>query len=108
MERLFNRAERELPEPVGIFRRVAWDFFGDAFLAGDLRSLNEDQRLAVNQLARQIADDERHLPGSVNLLIDEQVLALGLIALKLGTRVSRRFARKALKKAPRWVLEVLP
>ncbi len=104
----FNRAGRELPEPVVLFRKVAWDFFGDAFLAGDYRALNDAQRQELDRLASQIISDPRHASGAVDVLSDEHVLALGLLARKLNTRLSRRFARRALRNAPRWVLELLP
>lgn len=91
-----------------IFSGYDWGRHGSALLAGDFRSLNESHRADVKRLATKIVKDDRHVLASVDLLADEKILALGLIARKLDTRFSKRFARKALRNAPPWVLEKMP
>jgi hypothetical protein len=108
LEGFFKRRKGKANDTVALFQTVAWDTVGDAFLASDFRSLCGDQWMEVERLARRISKDDRYSQGTIAAPINEQIIALGLIARKLGTRVSRRFARKALQEAPEWVLELLP
>jgi hypothetical protein len=104
---LIQHAERKSSDAISIFGSVAWDLWGDAFLTGNFSALTDEQHSEVRRLARKIADDERYSPDTAKATTKPVVLALGLIAKKLNTRVSSRFAKKALKNAPQWILESL-
>ena len=95
---------KETKQPVEVtFKAFEWDRNGDALLAADLSSLDASQQRAVRRIVEALQD-----LGAINAsTIDDDTLtihALGLIARKMGDRLAARFARRALNRAPNWVL----
>ena len=104
LNRLRDAIIKETKEPVEVtFQAFEWDRNGDALLAADLSSLDAAQQRAVRRIFEALQD----LSAINASTIDDDSLtihALGLIARKMGDRLAARFARRALNRAPNWVL----
>ena len=90
------------------FDGFAWDTHGDALLAGDLTMLDVGQIAVVNEFTQRILARFAEL-GATSALIGNTsilVLGLGLIARQSAERIAERFARRALKDAPPWLLDL--
>jgi hypothetical protein len=99
---LGDKPERE----TAAFDSFAWDSFGDAILAGDLSALSNAQVLTVNELARRILSSRPAKAAERYTYEAARVLALGIIARRSSDRSAARFARRALKGAPEWLVRV--
>ena len=104
LNRLRDAIIKETKEPVEVtFQAFEWDRNGDALLAADLSSLDAAQQRSVRRIVEALQD----LSAINASTIDDDALtihALGLIARKMGDRLAARFARRALNRAPNWVL----
>ena len=99
-----NAMHQDFDAATALFANIAWDAHGDDFLEGDLTGLSNRQTAAVEQLAAGILSDSRWKAASTEERNNASIFALGLIARRTGDRLAMRFARRALKGAPKWVL----
>ena len=89
------------------FDDFPWDAHGDALLAGDLQMLSSEQMAVVERLAQRVHAAKLTKGNLVGSIGDERIIALGLIAERSKDRVAKRFARRALKNAPPWIMAII-
>lgn len=94
--------ERDRPTP---FDRFAWDEQGDALLAGDVSCLSGTQKAYLDALVSRVQACQK-TKGESGADFDPVTLALGLIARRTPGRAAERFARRALRNAPSWIMTV--
>ncbi|MDN2584284.1 VIT domain-containing protein [Aquibium sp. ELW1220] len=97
------RGEERVPDMM-LFNGFSWDTHGDTLLAGDLSILSADQRNVVERLAQRVQSAYASANAVGTGIRDSRILALGLIADRSKGRIAERFARRALKGAPPWLL----
>ena len=95
------------PLKVSTFSGFAWDTWGGNLVSGNLSMLTTEQAKEVKVMVERIKSH----PLWDDLSSDEQgrvgVIALGVIATKRGDRLAKRFARRALKGIPKWLIQSL-
>lgn len=96
-----GRGEPGRPTP---FDGFAWDELGDVLLAGDFSGLSEEQRAYLDALAMRVQACQETKNDRVTG--DPCTIALGLIARRAAGRAAERFARRALRNAPSWIMTV--